>query len=142
MAEARKPVPVPSLESWPYWEALKAHRLMMPRCGACGHRWFPPSLLCPACNARDVTWAEVSGCGKVWSFVVMHRVYHPAFAAEVPYVVALIELAEGPRMISNVVGIPPDAVRCEMPVQVVFDDRDGATVPLFAPAGAAAGRIA
>jgi uncharacterized OB-fold protein len=134
MAAAKKPVPVPSVESRPYWEALKQHRLVMPRCASCGRFWFPPSLLCPHCNARDFAWAEISGRGKVFTFVVFHRVYHPGFADEVPYVVALIELAEGPRMISNVIGVPLDKVVCEMPVRVVFEDREGATVPLFTPA--------
>jgi uncharacterized protein len=133
MAAAKKPVPVPSVESRPYWEALKQHRLVMPRCASCGRFWFPPSLLSPQCNARDFAWAEISGRGKVFTYVVFHRVYNPGFADEVPYVVALIELAEGPRMISNVIGIPPDKVQCEMPVRVVFEDREDATVPLFTP---------
>ena len=77
----------------------------------------------------------VSGRGKVFSFVTFHRVYHPAFEGEVPYVVALIELEEGPRLLSNVVGIPVDQVRCEMPVKVVFDDvASDVTVPKFTPA--------
>ena len=134
MAPAPKPVPVPSPESRPYWDALKQHRLVMPRCTACSRHWFPPSLLCPYCNARDFSWAEMSGRGRIFSYVVFHRVYHPGFAGEVPYVVGLIELAEGPRMISNVIGIPADRVECDMAVRVVFEDREGATVPLFTPA--------
>lgn len=76
----------------------------------------------------------MSGRGKVFSFVTYHRVYHPAFAKEVPYVVALVELEEGPRLLTNIVGVPPDAVVCGMPVQVRFDDYDeGVSVPKFAP---------
>lgn len=76
----------------------------------------------------------MSGRGKVFSFVTYHRVYHPAFAKEVPYVVALVELEEGPRLLTNIVGVPPDAVACDMPVQVRFDDYDeGVSVPKFAP---------
>ena len=105
----------------------------MPRCASCLRDWFPPSLLCPHCNSRDFSWSEVSGRGKVFSYVVFHRVYHPGFAEEVPYVVALIELAEGPRMISNVIGVSPDKVECEMAVRVIFEDREGGTVPKFTP---------
>lgn len=77
----------------------------------------------------------VSGRGKVFSYVVYHRVYHPGFADEVPYTVALVELEEGPRMISNIIGIPPDEVACEMPVQVIYEDvTDDVTLPKFAPA--------
>jgi uncharacterized OB-fold protein len=80
-------------------------------------------------------WVPVSGRGSVFSFVVYHRVYHPAFADKVPYVVAVIELEEGPRIISNVVGIAPSEVTCDMPVRVVFEAvRDGYQIPKFEPA--------
>ena len=76
----------------------------------------------------------VSGRGKVFSFVTFHRVYHPAFAKEVPYVVALVELDEGPRLLTNIVGVPPQQVACDMTVQVTFDDYDeGVAVPKFRP---------
>ena len=85
--------------------------------------------------SADVEFKQASGRGKVFSFVMYDRVYHPSFAEEVPYVVALVELDEGPRMISNIVGIPPQDVRCDMPVTVVFDDvAEGVTVPKFKPA--------
>lgn len=142
MAEAKtasekpqKPVPRPAPESVPYWEAAKRHKLAIPHCNSCGHYWFPPSQRCPSCLSADFEWAEVSGRGKVYSFVVFHRVFHPAFENEVPYVVALVELAEGPRLLTNVIGIPPEDVRCEMPVKVTFDDvTPDASVPKFVPA--------
>jgi uncharacterized OB-fold protein len=131
----QKPVPRPAPESVPYWDAAKQHKLVIPHCKACGQYWFPPSQRCPNCLAADFEWAEVSGRGKVYSFVVFHRVYHPGFETEVPYVVALVELAEGPRLLTNIVGIPPEDVRCDMPVKVVFDDVTAdATVPKFTPA--------
>jgi uncharacterized OB-fold protein len=134
MAEYKKPIPVPSVESKPYWEGLRQHRLLMPRCNACAGFWFPPSTHCPNCSSSDFTWTSVSGRGRVFSYVIYHRVYHPGFADEVPYAVGLIELEEGPRMISNIVGIPPEQVVCDMPVRVVFDDiGDIATLPKFAP---------
>jgi uncharacterized OB-fold protein len=133
MADYQKPIPVASLESKAYWEGLREHRLMIPRCEDCGQHWFPPSLLCPHCNSSHTAWTQASGRGKIFSYVVFHRVYHRGFAEEVPYVVALIELAEGPRLLSNIVGTPHDRVECELPVQVVFEDiADVATLPKFA----------
>jgi uncharacterized OB-fold protein len=130
-----KPVPKPAPESVPYWEAAKEHRLSLPKCDACEKFWFPPTRTCPHCLSPKFTWTDVSGRGKVFSFVTFHRVYNKAFAEEVPYAVTLIELEEGPRLISNVVGIPADQVRCDMPVKVVFDDvADGVSIPKFTPA--------
>jgi uncharacterized OB-fold protein len=135
----KKPVPRPSPESAHYWQAAREHRLELPRCNACGKHWFPPSLSCPHCLEADFAWTPVSGAGKVFSFVTYHRVYHPAFAEDVPYVVALVELAEGPRLLTNIVGVPPEAIACDMPVKVVFDDfEDGVSVPKFAPVNAPA----
>jgi uncharacterized OB-fold protein len=132
MAEYQKPVPVASIESKPYWEGVRQHRLLIPSCEDCGHRWFPPSLLCPNCNSARTAWMQSSGHGKIFSYVVFHRVYHRGFASEVPYVVALIELEEGPRLLSSIVGTPPDAIECEMPVRVVFDDvAEDVTIPKF-----------
>ena len=142
MAEAKiasekpqKPVPRPGPESVPYWQGAKQHKLLIPHCKSCDHYWFPPSQRCPNCLSPDFAWVESSGRGKVYSFVVFHRVFHPAFETEVPYVVALIELEEGPRLLSNIIGIPPEDVRCEMKVKVTFDDvTPDATVPKFVPA--------
>ena len=140
MSEAAKPVPPkptprPAPESVPYWEAAKQHRLEIPHCDSCDGWWFPPSRTCPHCLSANVGFKRASGRGKVFSFVMYDRVYHPSFVEEVPYVVALVELEEGPRMISNIVGVPPEDVRCDMPVTVVFDDvSEGVTVPKFKPA--------
>ena len=134
MTEPRKPLPRPAPESLPYWEAAAQHRLDMPHCQACDGFWFPPSRTCPHCTSADVDMKTVSGRGKVFSFVIYDRVYHPAFATEVPYAVALVELEEGPRLISNIVGVPADQVRCDMPVAVVFDDvAENVSVPKFKP---------
>ena len=130
----KKPVPVASPESTRYWQAAKEHRLLIPRCNACRKFWFPPSQLCPHCLSADTGWEAASGHGTIYSFVVFHRVYHPAFAGEVPYVVAIVELEEGPRMLTNIVGVPVDQVRCNMPVTVVFDDVSReVSVPKFTP---------
>jgi hypothetical protein len=133
-ASKTKPIPRPAPESAYYWQAAREHRLELPRCNACGKFWFPPSQSCPHCLASDFAWQPVSGIGKIFSFVTYHRIYHPALAKDVPYVVALVELAEGPRLLTNIVGIAPDAVACDMPVKVVFDDvADDVSVPKFTP---------
>jgi len=132
VTEYQKPIPIASLESKFYWDGVRQHRLLIPSCEACGHRWFPPSLLCPNCNSARTAWSEASGRGKIFSYVVFHRVYHRGFAGEVPYVVALVELEEGPRLLSNIVGTSPDAIACEMPVRVVFEDvAEDVTIPKF-----------
>ncbi len=80
-------------------------------------------------------WAAVTGRGKVYSFVIFHRAYHPGFAGELPYAVACIELEEGPRLLSNIVGIAPEKVRCDMPVEVVFEEiTPDISLPKFRPA--------
>jgi hypothetical protein len=128
-----KPIPVASVESAPYWEGLRNHRLLMQKCSGCKNFWFPPSLLCPHCGSAHNEWCELSGRGRVFTYVVVHRVYHPGFAGDVPYVVAVIELDEGPRMVSNVVGVTPDQVACDMRVEIVFEDiPQNMTLPKFA----------
>jgi hypothetical protein len=134
MLEYKKPIPVPSDESRPYWEGLKEHRLLMPRCDDCQGYWFPPTQYCPHCSSASWTWTPVSGRGKIFSYVIYHRVYHPGFAEDVPYAVAVISLDEGPRLLSNIVGVPPDQLTCDMPVEVVFTDiTDTMTIPKFKP---------
>lgn len=136
MNAVEAPLPVPTNESMPFWAAAKEGRLLIPRCRSCAHTWFPPTSACPSCGAEDFDWVESMGRGTVFSYVVVHRVYHPAFADKVPYVVAIIELEEGPRILSNVVGIAPHLVGCDMPVRAVFRERRGdMVIPQFAPIG-------
>jgi uncharacterized OB-fold protein len=132
MVTVEHPLPAPSIETQRFWDAVQERRLVMPACDRCGKVTFPPTVACPACSGAAFTWKEMSGRGKVFSFVVYHRVYHPAFADKVPYVVAVVELEEGPRIISNVVGMPVEDVQCEMPVTVVYEEvRDGYLIPKF-----------
>ena len=132
MTDYTKPVVVPSEDSGPFWAAAKGHKLSLQKCGTCGSFRFPPSPLCPECTAMGGEWTELSGRGKVSSFVVFHRAYHKSFEGDLPYAVALIELDEGPRLISSGVGTPPDQLRCDMPVTVVFDDvTPDCTLPKF-----------
>lgn len=131
-ATVELPLPRPSIETQPFWDAVQERRLVMPKCERCGQVTFPPTVACRACGGDAFTWTELSGRGTVYSFVVYHRVYHPAFKDKVPYVVAVVELEEGPRLISNVVGMPIDEVRCDLPVTVVYEEvRDGYLIPKF-----------
>jgi uncharacterized OB-fold protein len=129
-----KPLPRPSAESRPFWEAARDHRLVMQKCKSCGRFWFPPSRCCIHCLSGEHEWTEVKGTGKVFSFVTYRRLYHPGWEGELPYVVAVIELEEGPRLLSTVTGVAADRVACDMPVRVVFDDvSPGVTLPKFTP---------
>ena len=132
MMGGMKPQPQPSPESMPFWEGTRAHQLLLPRCNACGRFWFPPSRRCPHCLSAEFSWQESAGEGRIYSFVVFHRVYHPAFEQDVPYAVAIIELGEGPRLLANIIGTPPDDIRCDMRVRVVFEERGEQTIPQFA----------
>lgn len=125
---------MPSPESEPFWEACRRHELRLQRCDACGSFWFPPSAVCPRCLSESWVWARTSGRGTVYSFAVFHRVYHPGFAGDLPYVVAVVELEEGPRLPTSIVGIDHGAIRCDLPVEVLFEDvTETVTLPKFRP---------
>ncbi|MFM2129758.1 MAG: hypothetical protein RL477_1304 [Pseudomonadota bacterium] len=135
MSDYAKPLPRPSAESKPYWDAAREHRLVIQKCNSCGRFWFPPSQRCAHCLSDDYAWTSVQGTGKVFSFVTYQRLYHKGWDGEVPYVVAVIELDEGPRLLSNITGIAPEKVACDMRVRVVFDDvTPGVALPKFTPA--------
>ncbi len=106
----------------PFWEALREHRLELQRCDACGTFRFIPKEICPSCHGRTWTWTPVSGQGTVYTYTVVHRAPMPAYQADVPYVIAHVELAEGPRVMSNLIDVAPDEVEIGMPVHVVFED--------------------
>jgi uncharacterized OB-fold protein len=132
MAEPTKTLPAPSPLSAPYWQAAREGRLVIQRCEACGHVQFYPRSLCTRCAGERLGWSACSGRGRVKSFTVIRRAVSAAYEPDVPYVVALIELAEGPTLMSNVVGCPPEAVHIGAPVRVRFDAwTPEVTVPVF-----------
>jgi uncharacterized OB-fold protein len=134
MEAAAKPVPEVTEELRPFFAAARERRLVVHRCSKCGHRRFPPREICSRCLAREAEWVPSSGRGTVVSYNVMHQVYHPGFAAEVPYPVVLVELEDGGRMISNVVDCPLDRVRIGLAVEVAFEERTPEIVlPVFRP---------
>ena len=125
MADAKaykKPLPRIDEESRGFWEALARHELYVQRCGACRTTRFYPRAVCPSCLSSETDWVRVSGRGTVYSFTVTHQNQAPGFREELPYVLAIVELDEGLRMMTNVVGCAPDAVRIGMPVEVVYED--------------------
>jgi uncharacterized OB-fold protein len=137
MADPTLPQPVSNADSLPYWAAARERKLVIRKCKACGELHFMPRHLCPVCWSDQLEWVQAKGTGSVHSFTIVRRASHPAFASLVPYVVALIELDEGPRMMANVLGKDALAVAIGDRVQVTFEDRgDGALIPQFNRAAA------
>lgn len=128
----RRRLPAPTELSQGFWTSAAEHRLVIPCCGECGAEFFPPERLCPTCGSPDWDYAESTGAGTVASHTVVHRAPSPDF--ETPYVVAVVELAGGCSMLTNLVGEDPESVSTGMPVHVVFlDQPDGRALPVFAP---------
>lgn len=125
-------MPKPDKDSAVYWDAARSHKLVLQQCLECQRFRFYPRSVCPHCLSDTFEWREASGRGHIYSFTVIHRAPTPAFRDRVPYVLALIELQEGVRMMTNIVGCDPDAVRIGESVEVVFDDvTDEVTLPKF-----------
>lgn len=136
MSEAvAKPAPAPRGEERAWFEAAAEERLLIQRCGACDAAVFFPRSVCPVCHDDALEWVDAAGIGTVYSYTVLHRAGKPGWEADVPYVVALIELEEGPRMMGNLLNVEPAAVHIGMPVRVIFERRDDSlTVPQWVPA--------
>lgn len=135
MTTYKKPIPAITPEIQPFFEAAKRRELAVQRCKGCSTLRFPAREICSTCLSTDAEWVTVSGRGEIFSFNIMHQVYHPGFADEVPYAVVQVKLIEGPKMISNLVGVKPHDIQIGMPVHVVFEDiSEEVTLPKFAPA--------
>lgn len=128
-----KPGPHPTPDSAQYWDAASEGRLLLQRCEHCSRWQHYPRAFCAACWDTALSWQEPAGTGTVWTVTVAHRPGHPAWSAEAPYAIAIVELSEGPRMLGNVTGCPPEAVFVGMPVHAVFEPRDGYTAVQFEP---------
>lgn len=132
----QKVLPAESPETAEFWAACRRGELWIQQCGSCGRHQFYPRVLCTACSGRDLAWVRACGRATVRSYTVVRRPVSEAYAADVPYVVALVLLEEGPTMMTHVVACPAEAVRIDMPVEVTFREwADGVTVPVFRPAG-------
>lgn len=117
----------------PYFEAAARHELVLPYCDDWGLVFFPPREHCPACWRRDLSWRPVSGTGTVWTFTEVHvAFYDDTWADDVPYVVAVIELDEGPRLLANIVESDTGSLAIGDRVEVTFEDRsEDLTLPMF-----------
>jgi hypothetical protein len=122
MTTYQKPLPPITTLTAPFWKGVKEHRLLLQRCNDCGKFRFTPKEVCPHCASVDATWTPVSGRGKVYTYTIVHRAPNPVWQAEAPYVIAHVELDEGVRIGSNLIGCPVDQVRIGMPVRVVYED--------------------
>lgn len=125
-------IPAPEITevTRPYWEALGEGRLMFQRC-ECGHAWLPARSECPQCLGNQVRWEQAGGGGKLVSWVVYHIAYSDAFKDRLPYNVAVVELDEGPRLITNMVDADA-ALRCDAPVRLAIETVDGVALARFA----------
>src|SRR5690606_33702223 len=115
------PVPVPTSETQPFWNAAAEGRLVYQRCVACARAQFPPRSRCAICGSKELAWLESRGLGVIHSFTVVHRAPTQAFKSATPYVIALVDLDDGFRMMMNVRGCDPNAVAIGARIRVVFE---------------------
>lgn len=129
-----KPIPIPNEDSREFWAGCRERKLRLQRCKACGYVRFYPRILCTECGSTDTEWIDATGKGMVYSFAIVHRAPSPAFKADVPYVLALVTLEEGCRMMTNIVGCDVKDVHIDMPVEVLFEKvSDEISLPKFRP---------
>ena len=121
-------------EAKPFWANLREHKLTAQRCASCNKIFgYPPQSHCPHCLSSDYQWVPLSGKGTVYSHIAYHRAWHPAYQDKVPYNVSLVDLAEGGRLVTNVIGCAPEEVKIGMNVEVIFEDLPDYTLPKFQP---------
>ncbi len=130
----QKPLPQPDADTAPFWAGCREHKLLFQKCASCGHVRWPPSIICPVCHAPDTEWITASGKGSVYTFTVFHTALHEAFLQDIPYVTAVIELEEGPHLLSNIIECEHSNIRCGMPVAVTWEDiNEEFSLPKFKP---------
>jgi uncharacterized OB-fold protein len=135
-SEQHKPSPKPTPETEHYWEGTKLGELRIQRCHACGQAYFYPRPSCPFCFSTDVSWEVASGRARLHTYLISHRPA-PGFADDVPYAIAVVELEEGPRMMTNIVEVEqtPEALVLDMDLAVDFEARGAQSVAVFRPSG-------
>ena len=135
MPEWNKPLPTISGETKPFWDSCRLGNLVIQRCEQCSQYQFYPRGICAHCWSNNIKWIKSSGKGTVWTYTITHQNRPPGFAEDVPYVLALVELEEGVRMFTNIVGCNPRDVTIGMPVEVTFvRANDQISIPYFRPA--------
>jgi uncharacterized OB-fold protein len=136
VTKSAKPLPQPTPETAPFWQGCKQHELRLQHCGTCNKFIFYPRIFCPTCLNDQLEWRPVSGKGTLLTYVLSARPA-PGFENELPYAIAVVQLAEGPHMMTNIVNteLKPENLPAGLPVEVVFDDvSDEVTLPKFQPA--------
>jgi uncharacterized OB-fold protein len=137
MTSMRFDLPTPDNETKPFWDATREERLLIKRCNACGEFHFYPRPFCPVCWSDDVEWFEASGRATLYTWSVVHRNDLPPFPERIPYVAAIAELEEGPRMMTNVVDCDFDALEMGMALEAVYHPTsEDVTIVQFRPATA------
>lgn len=125
-----RPVPEPTIDSKPYWDGLKERRLLLQQCGDCGLVRHYPRPMCAACHSLEVRWIESSRQGRLHSWTEVHHPFVPALRDEIPYVMATVDLEEGVRLQCQMLGTETDALRLDLPVEIVFREvQDGLVLP-------------
>jgi uncharacterized OB-fold protein len=136
--KSQLPMPVVDHDSAQFWRGCQLHKLLLQRCDSCDSFRYPPQPVCQGCGSLTASWVEASGKGRVYSWTIAHHPVHPALVDRVPYNIVMVELAEGPRMVSNLVGVPNAALRPSLPVAVDFTEfRDDIVLPVFRVDGSA-----
>ena len=129
-----KPLPRLTPDNRPFWEGCREHRIMLPWCPPCDRPHWPPGPVCPHCFGETLEWRQATGRGTISSWVIVHKAWLPAFANDIPYNAVQVELEEGVRLTSNVIGAANQTLQVGMKVQAVFDDvTPEATLPRFKP---------
>ena len=131
----KKPLPGITPDNKAFWDYMKQHEFRVQKCKDCGELFYPPSAVCYNDLSPNFEWVKLSGKGKVYSYVIVRRAGMPAFAEEIPYIVAIIETEEGIRYSSNIIDCDIEDVYVDMPVEIVFEDvTPDFTLPKFKPA--------
>ena len=131
---SRPVIPVANLDTKPFWDGCAEGKLMLQRCARCQAYRHPPSPICPNCLSDDHGWVRAQGTGAVYTFVVVRETRRRGWDKMVPYVLAVVALDEGPRILTDLANVAPEEVAIGMPVEVMFEELDGTTkLPLFRP---------
>lgn len=139
MSDKFQALPAPTPETQHFWDGAKQGELKLQRCTSCSHTYFPPRPFCPECASRDVEIYNASGKATLYSYVISHRAPK---GWDAPYSIAVVELEEGPRMMTNIIDTPqtPEALELDMALEVSFEQvSDDIFLPKFRPSKASAG---
>lgn len=135
MTEKGKPLPAPLPWTKSYWEGAKRRQLLFQQCSDCGQKIMYPKMFCPNCMSDNLTWQKASGRGRLYSYTVVHRYPPTGFHESLPYVVGIVTLEEGVRLMTNIIQCDQDKLACDMEVEVAFEDiSEEVTLPQFRPA--------